>query len=364
MRCFAALVLFIAAGVLAACQPASDESAIDPAASETPDITPTATVTPIVTAVIVPTDTPTEEPTATFTAMPPTPTLTPTVEPTRTLTQAQPPTAAPTVTQSATATEETPIFQVDHYLLERPIPSPRGPAEWVDYIDRTYPYGATMFGNREEHIGVEFANLRFTPVVAAADGRVAYAGTDASIQFGPYLDYYGNLVVIDHGAVAPGGMSLYTLYAHLERISVATGDDVRAGDRIGQVGDSGIAEGPHLHFEVRLERAGDYRATVNPDLWIKPYRGYGTLAAHVSDPAASDVSGVPVIVRNEELRRETYVYGEQRVNSDPAWGENLTLGDLPAGDYEVLVSDNGRVRFREQVTINPGATTWLDIRLD
>lgn len=357
MRHWTILVLLIT-GVLSSCQPAVDEPSSLQQASETPDATATVTATPIATAMIVPTATPTPEPTATFTP----PSSTPTLEPTATASQTQAVTA-PTLTSSPTATVPTPVFQVDHYLLQRPIPSPRGSAEWVDYVDRTYPYGATMFGNREEHLGVEFANLRFTPVVAAADGRVAYAGTDAEIQFGPYRDYYGNLVVINHGA-APGGQTLYTLYAHLERIFVSTGDDVRAGERIGHVGDSGIAEGPHLHFEVRLDEAGDYRATVNPELWIEPYPGFGTLAGRVTASNGDEIAGLPVMVRNDSLQRETYVYGNERVNSDPAWDENLVLGDLPAGDYEVLISDNGRVRYRGQVTIEAGATSWLDIEIE
>lgn len=56
---------------------------------------------------------------------------------------------------------------------------------------------------------------------------------------------YGNHVVVDHG----GGY--WTLYAHLSRISIADGQTVKAGDKLGDVGSTGNSTGPHLHFEIR-----------------------------------------------------------------------------------------------------------------
>lgn len=85
------------------------------------------------------------------------------------------------------------------------------------------------------HTGLDFAAPAGTPVVASAGGRVTRAG-----HAGPY----GRLVVVDHG-----GMSTY--YAHLSSVSVAVGDTVEAGQRLGAVGATGNATGPHLHFEVR-----------------------------------------------------------------------------------------------------------------
>ena len=74
-------------------------------------------------------------------------------------------------------------------------------------------------------------------IVAANDGRVAMVAD----HFFP-----GRLVVIDHGD------ELYTLYAHLSKIQVEQGQAVPAGEQIGEVGQSGVATGPHLHFEVRI----------------------------------------------------------------------------------------------------------------
>ena len=75
-----------------------------------------------------------------------------------------------------------------------------------------------------------------------------FAGLDSKPVYSPWSNYYGNLVVIEH----PGG--LYTLYAHLSKILVEQGQTVAAGDQIGEVGQTGVAIGSHLHFEVRQRR--------------------------------------------------------------------------------------------------------------
>jgi murein DD-endopeptidase MepM/ murein hydrolase activator NlpD len=99
------------------------------------------------------------------------------------------------------------------------------------------------FGPRGDamHTGLDFRAPRGTPVAAAGRGCVSSAGYDAG--------GYGNLVVIQHRA----GMTSW--YAHLSRISVRPGTCVVAGHRIGRVGASGRATGPHLHFELRLRGA-------------------------------------------------------------------------------------------------------------
>ena len=95
------------------------------------------------------------------------------------------------------------------------------------------------FGTRDgrPHEGIDLPAPVGTPVFAAADGHVAYAGNG--------LRGYGNLVVIKHAS------DLLTVYAHNSLLLVAQGQPVRAGDRIALVGQSGRASGPHLHFEVR-----------------------------------------------------------------------------------------------------------------
>jgi murein DD-endopeptidase MepM/ murein hydrolase activator NlpD len=289
--------------------------------------------------------------------------------PTQTPPSTRPPSATPTTTSQATATAtdippptNTPEpARENHYRLARPFSD-----EYVDYYDRTYAYGDTQQGNWPIHHGVDFANPRGTPVLAAASGTVVYAGDDIETLYGPQLDFYGRLVIIEHDFDNVEGQPIYTLYGHLERVDVFQGQEIESGHIIGLVGDSGVAIGPHLHFEVRAGAAADYGATRNPDLWLMPYRRFGTLAGLVVDAAGDPVLGVMIQVREvgSGRMRYAYTYAGDSVNSSPAWGENFTHGDLPWGEYEVIVSDNGRVHFRQTVRILSEDTTWVDIRLD
>ncbi|HEY9904294.1 MAG TPA: M23 family metallopeptidase [Candidatus Sericytochromatia bacterium] len=88
------------------------------------------------------------------------------------------------------------------------------------------------------HSGIDLLTKVGTPVLAVDSGTVAFAGEQ---------DSYGNLVVINHS----GGRQ--TRYAHLSRLSVATGQQVKTGDKLGMVGATGRpdTDKPHLHFEVR-----------------------------------------------------------------------------------------------------------------
>jgi murein DD-endopeptidase MepM/ murein hydrolase activator NlpD len=110
----------------------------------------------------------------------------------------------------------------------------------------TPPLGGGMtdlFGPRGDrfHSGVDYPASRGTPVGAGASGRVTFAGWSPG--------GWGYLVTIAHGA------GTRTMYAHLSRVGVRVGQWVEAGQRIGRVGSSGHASGPHLHFEVRLRGA-------------------------------------------------------------------------------------------------------------
>ncbi|MHB1039088.1 MAG: M23 family metallopeptidase [Desulfobacteria bacterium] len=90
---------------------------------------------------------------------------------------------------------------------------------------------------RMPHAGVDIRLPAGTPVRAIADGRVAFAGE----QF-----FGGRSVVIDHG----GGV--FSVYYHLMEFSVADGQEISRGDRVGSIGATGRATGPHLHFGVRV----------------------------------------------------------------------------------------------------------------
>ena len=93
---------------------------------------------------------------------------------------------------------------------------------------------------KSPHAGLDIPAPAGTPIHAAQHGRVALADN---------LFYSGNTVIIDHG------LGVYTFYGHMKSISVAEGDDVKAGDVIGQVGATGRATGPHLHWTLVVDGA-------------------------------------------------------------------------------------------------------------
>jgi murein DD-endopeptidase MepM/ murein hydrolase activator NlpD len=89
----------------------------------------------------------------------------------------------------------------------------------------------------KQHKGVDYGAPAGTPIRAVGDGTVDFAG---------WQNGYGNVVEIRHSAQRS------TLYAHMSRIDVKRGAHVEQGQRIGAVGATGWATGPHLHFEVKV----------------------------------------------------------------------------------------------------------------
>lgn len=110
----------------------------------------------------------------------------------------------------------------------------------------TSPFG---YRGGRFHEGADFAAPEGTPVYAAHDGKVVYA----SDSFGQY----GKVVVIQ-------GEGLVTVYGHNSRIWVNTGDSVEKGFHIANVGETGRASGPHLHFETRVVDPDGRFAAVDP----------------------------------------------------------------------------------------------------
>lgn len=98
-----------------------------------------------------------------------------------------------------------------------------------------------VLGTVRAHKGVDYAAVTGTPIMAAGDGRVSFAGWQRG---------YGRTIIIDHGR------GYTTLYGHMSRLgSYKVGQHVKQGNTIGYVGATGLASGPHLHYEFRVNGA-------------------------------------------------------------------------------------------------------------
>ena len=193
----------------------SDSSSSALTVTSTPELEVTPTPEPEVTPTPEPEVTPTPEPEATPT---PEPEATPTPEPEAT------PSPKP---------EQVPGYQV---------------AETDRNGDFLWPvpgYGTVSQGyDATKHTGIDISAEQGVAVIAAADGTVSHIQTwDGSTTTGDQS--YGNMVQITHADERT------TLYAHLSKVLVSSGDSVSAGETIGYVGNTGNADGAHLHFEVR-----------------------------------------------------------------------------------------------------------------
>ena len=114
-------------------------------------------------------------------------------------------------------------------------------------------YGAQVhprFGTKTFRNGIDIEVAEGTDIKAVYPGHVVYTG---------WFRGYGNLIIVDHGG------EYYTLYAHAADIKVSEGDDVRQGQAIGTVGDTGSLQGPRLYFEVRHQGKPQ-----DPAQWLRP----------------------------------------------------------------------------------------------
>lgn len=140
-----------------------------------------------------------------------------------------------------------------------------GPA--TSFVRPVSGYVSSPFGPRqnpltgvaESHRGIDLVNATGTPIVAAAPGIVIKAAPATG---------YGNVVFVSH---IVGGEVWTTVYAHLDAITVTSGQTVGAGQTVGTLGSTGWSTGPHLHFELhRGQWAPGQPNAVDPG----PYIGY------------------------------------------------------------------------------------------
>ena len=115
----------------------------------------------------------------------------------------------------------------------------------------TSPFGyrkSPFTGKRTFHSGLDISNRLGTKICATANGKIVFTGRKTN---------YGNVVIIDHG------FGKATKYAHLRDILVSRGQQVKRGEAIATLGNTGKSTGPHLHYEVLVNGA-----PVNPKKYI------------------------------------------------------------------------------------------------
>lgn len=129
-------------------------------------------------------------------------------------------------------------------LSDYPIISPvRNPTISSGFGRRKHP----VYKVQKFHTGIDFAEAKGTPVYATGNGVVIRKGYDSG---------YGFFIEIQHAG------NFRSFYAHLSRTLVNTGDSVRMGKYIACVGNSGIATGYHLHYEIKKDNR-----YLNPSGW-------------------------------------------------------------------------------------------------
>lgn len=243
----------------------------------------------------------------------------------------------------------------DHFFFSRPIA-----ADEINWPVATYRYGGEFFADTV-HTGVDIPAPKGTPVIAAGSGKIIWAGY--GIYRGGYdtTDPYGLAVTIRHD-FGYQNQPLYTIYGHLDMIEVAEGQYVETGELLGFVGETGNVTGPHLHFELRVSD-NNFFSTRNPELWIAPPQGWGVIAGRVMDSNGKLVTDQLIIVTNPNTGQNWFArsYGPEAVNSDPYYSENLVIGDLPAGMYQLRTSYAG-YNHKSEIEVYPGLVTFFSFR--
>lgn len=252
-----------------------------------------------------------------------------------------------------------------HTWFARPIARTEQP-----FIDQTYRFGSTMGGFFQPHQGVEFNNPTGTPVQAIDAGIVVHAGPAEQ----------GALVVaIRHDSMLntpQGRRHIYSVYYHNSELLVSVGQRVQRGQIISRVGHTGRATNDHMHLEVHASPYDSTRLIVdpavryppfntNPELWIEPMPGTGLVVGQVWDASGSPVRQARIygIVKPEPQETPfsfAETYGE-RNHSDPVYQEHFAVGDVPAGEYVLGTTIDGRKVFK-RIRVEAGKMTFVEFR--
>jgi len=249
-----------------------------------------------------------------------------------------------------------------HFWFTRPYSE-----TYATWGSQFYPYGTNNDGNYLWHYGIDIQNPAGVPILAVGDGRIVFAGSDAQRAVGPQTNFYGQAIIVQHNqTIELAGVEkrpVYTLYGHVSQILVKEGESVSAGQPVALTGQEGVALGPHLHLEVRLDQ-NTYVHTQNPDLWVRPDNGHGVIAGRVVDAAGFYVPQQLLTLHRaatpNKFWRQTRTYPDQRYTFDPQLGETFTFADVPVGEYVVKTTFDGH-NYTSPVTVTNQALIFVSI---
>jgi murein DD-endopeptidase MepM/ murein hydrolase activator NlpD len=241
----------------------------------------------------------------------------------------------------------------DHFYFNRPL-SLSTPHK----INTDYRYGYYYPDEDVVHTGLDISGNRGDPVLAAAPGKVIFAGFGLLNGANDKKDPYGLAVMIRH-SFSFNGYTIYSVYAHLDKVTVSRGDWVESGYKIGTIGMTGATSGPHLHFEIRLENAAGDKVQ-NPELWMAPLVDHGVLTGRIETSYGLRLTTKTLWLKSLETGKTWSIitYAPKTKQVDDYYNENFTVGDLPLGEYEISIYYNGII-YKQNIFISPGAVNYI-----
>ncbi len=241
----------------------------------------------------------------------------------------------------------------DHFYFDRPLS-----ISSTHKLNIDYRYGYYYPEEDVVHTGIDIAGSLGDPVLAAAAGKVIFAGYGLLNGANDSKDPYGLAVMIRH-SFSYEDYTIYTVYAHLKQVTVEKGDWVNSGEEVGKIGMTGNTSGPHVHFEVRIENSeGD--KVQNPELWIAPLVGSGVLAGRVETTFGALMTTKNLWLKSLETGKTwtLITYAPKTKQIDDHYQENFTLSDLPSGEYEISTYYNWKL-YKQTFFISPGAVNFI-----
>jgi murein DD-endopeptidase MepM/ murein hydrolase activator NlpD len=244
----------------------------------------------------------------------------------------------------------------DHFYLARPIE-----LSALKWPTSDYRFGYYDSKTNSLHTGLDIVAPMRQPVLAVGDGEVVFSGYGLMNGAGDRDDPYGIAVMIKH-SFSFEGRAIYSVYGHLDNTLVGTGQMVKSGEQIGSIGVTGSTSGPHLHFEVRVQKG--YDAIVeNPELWLGPPVNHGVLAGQILNDGNFMLESKPFQLKSIENGQiwTVMTYSQKlldRQQNDVFFRENFVQNDLPAGTYEISIDYRGKV-YKSTIQIVPGAVNFI-----